>query len=754
MTKLYDGKYYFKLENIKSVFIRCMKTIVSSSILLLITFHIVVAQSPISFYVIDDRTGDPISRVAIIADNKVIGFTNENGEFSYTFSRQEVSDVTFKHIGYETKVYHLATSSTNMIHIRMSRSVFHIGDLVVSASPTGSMVQYQPNLAINRDDLTRRNDVTVGQMLDGEPGVSMRSMGPAPSRPVIRGLDGERILILENGLRMGDLSQTAPDHAVSLDPLATERLEIIRGPASLLYGSSALGGVINLITNDIPFHLTHGWNGMSSGTYSSASGLVTLFNQIGYAATGQAVTARYGYKGSSNTKTPDGAIPNTALKSHDFSVGWAHQKQNHRYGFSLGFIDSGYGLPADFEVSDETVEIFYQKFSAQARAEGVMNGFVDRYRVSLNASYYLQDEEVTYTEGDAIMSDIPLYFSQTYISSTVLFQHRPYGRFDRGALGLDLNLRSLDVNGDDAFVPGDSYLNLAAYVYEEIPIGNRAKMQLGVRFDSRFLKTKELEPGDMRHERTDLNVAGSIGLNVPIGNFTVGAQVARAHRYPTVEELFADGIHLGAGAYEIGNAELGTEVGYGFDLFILRNWNNGTVELTAFANLIDNFVIFNPTGEVHDPSGFPVFEYIGGRAYLRGFEARFQANIGNYWSFSVNSDLVLGDRVDNLRERLPFMAPFRIRSIIKYQRNVHWVQLSNRTVARQTRVAPEEETTSGYSIINVAMGSRFGKLNRHQYILRLENIFNTSYRDHLSRIENRNYHMPARHLVMTYQFQF
>jgi hypothetical protein len=150
------------------------------------------------------------------------------------------------------------------INIELDYRGLDLDEVVVTSSPTARGFRYQPDNVFTGEQLQRRADISFGEMLDGEPGISMRSMGPTPSRPVIRGLDGDRILILQNGERMGDLSETAAGHAISLDPLSANRVEVVRGPASLLYGSSAIGGVINLMTGDIP----DAWDNGPSGVVS------------------------------------------------------------------------------------------------------------------------------------------------------------------------------------------------------------------------------------------------------------------------------------------------------------------------------------------------------------------------------------------------------------------------------------------------------------------------------------------------------
>lgn len=154
--------------------------------------------------------------------------------------------------------------TTQEIDIPLSATSITLSGVTLTASPTASGFRYQPDAVFMGEEIQRRSEPSFGEMLNGQPGVAMRSMGSEPARPVIRSMDGDRILVLENGERMGDISETSADHSISLDPLAASRVEVIRGPASLLYGSSALGGVINLMTTDIPDQWDPGWSGADS----------------------------------------------------------------------------------------------------------------------------------------------------------------------------------------------------------------------------------------------------------------------------------------------------------------------------------------------------------------------------------------------------------------------------------------------------------------------------------------------------------
>ena len=257
--------------------------------------------------------------------------------------------------------------------------------------------------------------------------------------------------------------------------------------------------------------------------------------------------------------------------------------------------------------------------------------------------------------------------------------------------------------------------------------------------------------------RNALNYSGSVGLNYrPLPGLEIGGQFARSHRNPTVEELYANGVHLGAGVYESGNPNLKDEVGHGGDLFV--NWANDriSVELAGFINYFRNFIVFQPTGLVHEASGFSIFEYQGDEARLIGSEIQANFQLTDNFGLGAGLDYVIGHRISDITngENLPFIPPFRFSTEFEYNIGNAWFGGQVRAVAKQDRVAPEEEITDGYLLLGFIAGYRLDFKGRHVLILRADNVLNASYRDHLSRMEDRNLLMPGRDLSLVYRWFF
>ncbi len=714
--------------------------------------------SLISGYVSDATTNEPLELVTIqiIGDERV--FTSDiNGRFSIEYRSESPLNIKFTRIGYKPLEVNpsMYLGFPNNIRIELVPIVSLIDEIVVTGSPTGSGVQYQPAQAFNRIELTQRRDVTVGHMLDGEPGVAMRSFGPAPSRPVIRGLDGQRILILENGERMGDISESAADHAVALDPGAMNRIEIVRGPASLLYGNSAMGGVINLITNDIPIDWSTGVWGSVSGNAASVNSLGMSSTRFGFGSDNYAVTGRGSIRGAGDLRTPGGRISGTGLSTYEGSIGLGFRNEHLQGGLTIMGMDSGYGIPGDPN-DPNRVEIRFQRTALQYRLDGQTSGFFDKYQLKGHLSIYDQQEVDIQSNNGIETEQIPLTYGQQSLSTTLYLQHRPTWILDRGVIGLNVNGRIMDVGGFDAYTPGDQYLNVAIFTFQEVPLTNWARFQAGLRLDTRSIKARYQQTEDSNDvSSVNSDLAGSIGLNVrPTRSVEAGIQVAKAHRYPTIEELYSDGVHLGAGSYERGNPDLGTESGYGLDMFVRKDYGNWTAELAGYSMWIQNFIRFEPTGEFDNRSGFPVFEYRSGSARLIGGELQLHGQIGQNWSVSSSADIVYGDVTGLDGHPLPSIPPVRINNRLRYDKSGWWAQIQVKNVFAQNRVAPDELTTGGYTLTGAAVGFQLGENQIHRLVVRLDNALNTSYRDHLSKIEDRGQLMPGRNISLIYTFDF
>lgn len=749
--------------------------------------------------VLDQASGEPIFGAAILLSGSSRGATTDfNGRFELRSLREGDYELRISSMGYETTLFSITVPSEER-EFRLAPSRFQLDDIIVTATPTRSAVNYQSSQAFTERDIERSAGVALGEMLDGEPGLSARSFGGGPSRPVIRGYDGERLIVLENGERMGDIQQTAPDHAITLDPFGMSRVEVVRGPASLLYGSSALGGVVNLFTDDFARSWNRGLQGGLTSHGASNNEMIGLGAGLIYGTNRFSYTGRLIYRTSGDSSTPNGTLPNTYVDSYTLSGGVGLQTSRFTGGLSARYYENNFGIPefaAEVDPSnpdrfielEPDMEIRINRWNLQAAGNLRMDGFFDELDFRLSASHSTQEEG----EPGIPFELLELEIKTATISSTAMLLHKPFLMFDRGVIGSNLHVRYQEVEGIEAYHPGEDIVNLSLFTFQEIPVTNRFRMQLGGRIEHEWLSsvsnryfasnpnpivvdTDIVTPFDGITERV-FNIAASAGLNIrPTDWLELGTQFARAHRNPTIVERYADGWHAGATRIEIGDPTLKPEIGYGVDAFIRLTGTRARIESSLFYNRIDNFVALrtlpaNCGDAINDYRVIPdrefarCVQFFGADADMRGFEMSGSLFITDHLRMNVMADYVRGDRRD-VDQPLPFIPPFRTSLGFLYDNNSINLGAHARFVSAQNRTPEDELDTDAYAIVRMEAGYRFMSGGVHSIHLRIDNLLNTSYRDHMSVVRRfddpvlgpegeRRFDMPGRNINLSYRYTF
>jgi len=707
--------------------------------------------------IIESATGETIPGASVFIEELNRGTAADNdGLFEIQNVPTGPYTLIVRSLGYQTLRLGRKHPADGVLTIEMHAETVTGEDIIITSSPIGRNIQYQPAQALNAEALQQKAAPSLGEILDGTPGVTTRSYGSAPARPVIRGFDGDRVLVMQNGERMGDLSATAVDHAVGLDPLAMERVEVVRGPASLLYGSSAIGGVVNMFSNDMPRE----WE---IGTHATMATHVATVNNMGagllraqYGNEYFAATGRMIYRNGKDLQTPNGRLPDTAIDNLSYGGGLGYRSGSFETGLSISGMDYAYGLPEAIDNSNESIEIRMNRANIQSITTFKMDRFIDRAELRIHYSNYSHDEvEILRFPDQSLEEGIDISFAQKTVSSSLVLRHREFGPLE-GAAGLSFNKSDIAVGGTDALTPNADGYFIAGYIYEEIALGNAVSLKSGVRMEWKetYVKTNALFTNASNFEdRSDLIFSWALGLNYsPSQRWTAGVQIARAYRTPTIEELYSFAPHAAAGSFDIGDPTLENEFSIGSDVFVEYQSGRFQGELSAFANQIDNFVDFFPTGETHQPSGLPIFQYGSKDALLYGFEFSGTIGLSDLITAGVGVDYVRGHERTGEQNNLTFMPPFRTHLSLKADNGKFWAGPRMRIVAQQDKVAPNEKPTDGYILIGADAGYRFG--DGLTLSFRLDNLLNESYRDHLSRVENQNAPMPGRNLNAMIRWEF
>ncbi|AZD50439.1 TonB-dependent receptor [Pseudomonas chlororaphis] len=595
---------------------------------------------------------------------------------------------------------------------------------VITANPLGSQQTAAPSTVLEGDELTLQQQGSLGETLNKQPGVSSSYFGPGASRPIIRGLDGDRIRLLRNGVGALDASSLSYDHAVPLDPVNVERIEIVRGPAALLYGGSAIGGVVNTFDNRIPTEAIEGIHGAgelryggadttrsSAGKLEAGNGTFALhldansrqFNDLkipGYARSRHAPPSedgdgKKGRLGNSDGRQDGGAIGG----SYTWDDGYA--------GLSYSNYDSNYGSPAEEDVRIRMKQDHYAFASELRNLDGPFSS------LKFDAGY--TDYEHREIEG----GETGTIFKNKGYEARVEARHQPLGPLN-GVIGTQVSRSEFSALGEEAFVPQTDTDSAALFILEELQATERLKLSLGGRLE--HTRVDPDSKGNERFSQADSSssfTAGSLSSGAvytltPI--WSVAATLGYTERAPTFYELYANGAHVATGTYEVGDANLSKEKAVSSDLAL--RFDNGThkgsvgVFYSHFSNyigLLGSGRTLNDEGE-EDAGGMPEYTYSGVRARFAGIEAQDHWKLGEsaYGKFALelSGDYTRAKNLDN-GEALPRIAPLRLNSGLLWELDRWQARIDVEHAASQRRVPDNESGTDGYTTLGASAGYHF-----------------------------------------------
>lgn len=702
------------------------------------------ARTNISGRLVNSLSGDPIPNALVQIDElRRTTMSAANGTFTISDVAPGTYHLSVHAQGYSTRPMEVAVSTTelNLGDFAVDPELHFQEQTTVTGEARSSFEVYQPTAVLSGQELTKQLEMSLGATLETQPGVASRSFGPAPSRPVIRGLDGDRVQILQDGQRMGDLSSQSGDHGVSINPAAATRIDVVRGPATLLYGTNAIGGLVNVITEDIPTRPQEGASGNVTFDVGSAAKEAATAADIRAGDGRFALHAGGGGRRSGDVKTPEGELDNSQSRNGFGNVGLSWTGNNNYLGGSYGYDDTKYGIPI---VESGNVQLTPRRHSLAMRAGGqALTGAFDSYRATLSVRRYKHDE----LEGE----DIGTSFKNNTEEVELMAGHQALGRMKGSFGGWFLN-RAFGATGAEALSPDVDQRGVAAFLFEEV-----AWPHFTFQFGGRVDRTRYSPVGE--DQRSFTSGSGSVGLlftpAAADDRLTFAVSLARAARNPALEELFYFGPHPGNFAFEIGNPDLEPEHAIGFDLSMRWRHSRASGEITYFRNDIQDFVFRSPLSvedledrlgaledrfagrelDIAEAEEFPIIENVAADSVLQGVEA--------HGDFGLTSNLFAEFGLDYVRgtlkatdEPLPRMPPFRTQFGLRYQYNAF--QLGGNVVlaAKQDRVFAEETETDGYELLKLfaAYSAQTGRV-LHTITARLDNATNELYRNHLSLIK-------------------
>jgi iron complex outermembrane receptor protein len=660
--------------------------------------------------------------------------TDAHGRFTIPTLPNGRHIIQFHLIGYkdESISIELAGRDTSL-SIALSASPLEGVGVTVTARPQASDLLSTPQsvAVVGGRKLERDRGQTAISAIATLPGVSTVTTGTGIEKPVIRGLSAQRVLVVSDGVRQ-EGQQWGDEHGTEIDPFDIERIEVVRGPNSLLYGSDALGGVVNIIRPPVPAaalgapHLGSALllNGFSNT--SQGSGALALFGASG----------RFGYRGSLSARsasdiiTPGGTLANSGAS--ELNGGAMIGTSEDWGGIALDYFHTGQRLELHEADSDATP--FQRVGQDRIRLHGDYHSPIGQIELSTG---WQQNNRREYEESDATQPALHLRLSTGTL--TALVHHIPIGPFN-GTVGFNAMAQSNHSLAEEKLIPDFALLDLGGFAFEEAEFGNLL-ISGGLRFDSRQLDVDasgELAvPAQQRNYSAITGTAGVVWRITP--TFSLVANAGTGWRAPTAFELFVEGVHEGTARFEVGSSGLVPEQSFNIEGSARVATAHIQGEVNIYRHQINSFIYLSPTGLVDSVSGFPVYLDKQADALLTGGELGIQAEITDWLVLSGGASMVRGtNRATDTplplmpADRITLDARFTQPSIGPFSKT--YLSLGTTIVADQQRIDLFETPTAGYVLFDAGIGGELPFLDdRIHFDLAGHNITNRAYRDHLSR---------------------
>ena len=714
--------------------------------LISLTFS-VSAQQQVQRYtgVVTNQQGQPLKNARIhLHGLQQYVYADEQGKFSIQAPAN--AELHISAAGYGDSFVTVGDES----QLDISLTAGGIERIVVAASGIHkyNLEMATPVSVLATEELSRRTEPTLGETLKYEPGVHANYYGPVASSPIIRGLDGPRVRVMNNGLSTGDVSRIGPDHAITADALTAQQIEVLRGPATLLYGSGAIGGVVNVVDNRIPRQLRANSETKLETRYVDVSDEKTVAlnhegsgNNIAWHVDGfNRDTADYEVPRFTNDEGEStNTLENSWTQSKALNAGVSLIGDAGLFGISIGRLESDYGIPGQHEEHGEEHGGEDTELDEHAEEEGVF-AKLKQNRLSMAGELYTPFAGVETLAFTAAYTDYQhqeiedgapgTTFKNKALESRITLEHEAIAGW-HGIVGYHLQHADYQAFGEEAFTPDSDSLSHALFALEEKQFGNLT-VQLGGRIERTKHSAGAVELGHEAGMVSDLSdtfaaLSASAGL---VWEFTPGFSwalaVSHSERAPSAAELYSNGAHIATSSYELGLAyelhdgeievserNVKKETANNVDVTFRSFQGDLTFTYNFFYNKVGDYLYLSNTGltmedleEGHAGDGsFPLYQYQQQDATLYGmeFEARYKLN--NAQSLNVFFDAVRA-KLDG-GDYLPRIPPYK--TGVGYQYNgLSWsADIGVTHYARQDKVAVNESTTKGYTLVDANINYDF-----------------------------------------------
>ncbi|WP_319503489.1 TonB-dependent receptor domain-containing protein [uncultured Draconibacterium sp.] len=728
-----------------------------------------------------------------------------------------ILDISF--IGYKKLVDSVWVDKNTSYKAQLEVDNMSLQEVVVTDNYAGNRKKEESlNIEIVNDDYLKRNlGGSLMSSLERLPGVTTIDIGSGQSKPVIRGLGFNRVVVVENNIKH-EAQQWGADHGLEIDQYAVDNVEVIKGPASLMYGSDAIGGVIDMNNRKLPAPNSFGGDVNLSG--KSNNGLlgtsVLLYGRKDwFFANVRATYIDYG-----DYKVPTDSVDiysyRAALFNNYLRNTAGNEKNLHltlgiiQNGFQSklfvstvnsksGFFANAHGLEPrniDAELHDRSsrdINFPYQNAShlkvvntthykwEDSKLEFDL-GFQRNFRQEW--SEYVSHGYMPPVFPDTLSFDPELEreFEKYVYSGNLCFTHR-LDENNQLVTGVNSEFQDNRINGRGFIIPAYQQFRVGGFVFAKHNFSEQSRLQLGIRYDYGAIETDEYydwfpspldedENSDMEYlqragniDRTFSNLTWSVGYNYDLEHWTLKANVGKSFRMPIAKELAANGVNYHRFSYEVGHPDLSPEIAYQLDLGIEYHSKRLAVGASPFLNYFDNYIYLNPSSEFDRlyGNGNQVFYYTESRVMRYGAELHAHYELLPHLQLGAIAEYVYSEQLSGEKKgyTLPFSPPASAIINLKYQKKKiafaenAYASLDYRITAPQNNIVPPEVTTNGYQVVNIGAGGEIEILNQRINIsMQVQNLLNTKYFKHTSFYRLINVPEPGRNIVLNVSVPF
>ena len=744
---------------------------------------LLMAQYKLSGTIKDSDNKEPLKNASIyFTDLKKNTTTDQNGSYFFENLKEGKYFVEISHSNYSTFLATIDVKNDTIANFELQKSAKEIAEVVVTAVSRASELKKIPVVikSIDQSQINQNSSTNIIDGLKNIPGINQITTGAAISKPVIRGLGYNRVITLVNGIRQ-EGQQWGDEHGIEIDDYSVGKVEIVKGPGSLMYGSDGIAGVLNFISQKAP---SDGKieNQLKTNYQSNNNLIANSFSNRGN-KNGFVWEGRITNKMAGNYENKyDGKVYNSGFKENDGNLmlginkNWGHSYFNFStYNNTLNIVEGERDADGKFTYINGNGE---EITATDADYKGYKTGFphqkINHLRFTSNNYFLLKSGTINADFafqnnkrrefGDATNpNDTELYFDLNTFNYNVRYNLKESKNWET-SFGIGGMQQSNTNKGLEALIPDYNFFDIGAFVYTQKKFNENLTLAGGLRFDNRNVDSKEmLEDSDVKFSKFNKNyngISGSLGLSYQMNpQSTLKVNLSRGFRAPNIAELASNGVHEGTFKYELGDINLKSEISHQIDVAYFLNSDHITFEFTPFINFISNYIYTeklqdaNGNDVIIDPSNpVPAFKFTQGNAQLFGGEIFVDIHPHPFdWLHLENSFSYVratqNNRADN-EKFLPFIPAPKYRGEIKAQfkevNNTfsefyakfsvdHYFKQNNIFSAFDT-----ETSTPAYTLLSVGVGTNikaFGKKDFFNLFISGENLANVAYQNHLSRLK-------------------